>query len=451
MSELNDFQPVHRRRSVEVVSDEVLDRFPRTKIPTGIELLFDGDWEPIDIVNNFLLSRVRSKIRSRKRWRNTNRSDADDMAQFLIYLWAIGVKLEDVTSEHIDGYNLNIVQGVSVWTSKPLANESVSRRMVSLRNFCDYAFDKGYYKTKLVALKSSRRASVVRTGEGELLVERADTEIERPDLPKPDETIRPLSKIELARTLDHLGPKTYQPGGRSIRDRLAAEVAVVTGLRVSEIVGLTVNDIADMRRLAEGRDKFVKIWFWIGQSKGNKRRRIAVPVYLIDRLQHYLDTERAEIVSYRASIQDGESVDSALFLNSLNSNHRDLGKGTAAGTISASFSKAVFEAGFMTRHDVFVLDGGLPTLDPKTGKALKKSVFGPAHSFHDLRHTFAIQLYLAKKLGGDKNPLSAVKAQLGHTLSQTTADTYLAWVDIFENEISDELSNFYDLVAEMAA
>ena len=59
-------QPVHRRRAVQTSTDAVLDRYPNAKVPLGFEALFNHRHEPIDIVNNFMLSRARAKRRARK-------------------------------------------------------------------------------------------------------------------------------------------------------------------------------------------------------------------------------------------------------------------------------------------------------------------------------------------------------------------------------------------------
>jgi integrase len=446
-------QPVHRRRAVHTSNDAVLDRYPNAQVPSGFEALFNHRHEPIDIVNNFMLSRARAKRRARKKWQNSQRADSDDMAQFLIFLWAADVELAEVGVEDIDRYALNIAEGVSIWTAKHLANNTVRRRLSTLRDFFKYGYESGYFRERLMDLTTFKRSAGfgAKTNEG-LLEERAAVYIDQPSQPHPDETIRPLSKAELSLVFNLLGPREYKPGGKSTRDRLSAEAAVVVGLRVSEIADLTVRDVARMSALAKGRDKYANVRFWIRPSKRNRARNVVIPVYLVERLQGYIDGERADLHQYCLKMNLPFRGGDSLFVNTSKSNYRDVGSPTSAPTLSYQFSLAVKRAGLLVEEPRFVLnEEGSQCVDASTGKAHVTYVHVVAHSIHDLRHTFAIQLYMARKQAGDPNPLKAVQSQLGHALSSTTADTYLTWVDIFESELADQLSDFYDEIAGIAA
>ncbi len=446
-------QPIHRRRAVQALGDPLLDRYPNANIPLGFEALFTNLHEPIDIVNNFMLSRVRAKIRVRKKWRNSQRADSDDLAQFLIFLWAVGVELVAVGPEDIDNYALNITEGVSIWTLQHLSNSTVRRRLSTLRDFFTFGHEAGYFRERLMDIRTFKRSGRfgAKADEG-LLEKRAAVVVEQPSQPHPDETIRPLNKMELSSVLDLLGPREYVSGGRSIRNRLSAEVAVVVGLRVSEIADLSVGDVAGMSALAKGRDRFAKVWFWIRKSKNNRARRVVIPVYLVERLQAYIDSERTDLHRHCLQIGIPFRGEDTLFLNSLKANHRDVGSPTSAATLSYQFTLAVKNAGLLVEQQRFVLDSDASRcVDMVTGKAQVAYVYVAAHSIHDLRHTFAIQLYIARKNAGDTNPLKAVQSQLGHALSSTTADTYLSWVDLFEIELADQLSSFYDDIAGIAA
>lgn len=404
-------QPIHRRRAVLTPADPVLDRYPNARVPSGLEALFDHRHEPIDIVNNFMLARARAKLRVRKKWQNSQRADSDDMAQFLIFLWAVGVELADVCPEDIDNYALNITEGVSIWTARHLSNNTVRRRLSTLRDFFSYGHQVGYFRERLMDLRTFKRSGRLgaKTDEG-VLEERAAVSVEQPSQPHPDETIRPLNKAELSSVLNLLSPSGYEPGGKSIRDRLAAELAVVVGLRVSEIADLTVRDVANMSALAKGRDKFANVRFWIRRSKRNRARQVIIPVYLVERLQTYIDVERSDL--HRYCLQTGIPFrgEDALFLNTSKSNHRDVGSPTSAPTLSYQFSLAVKRAGLLVEQPRFVLnDDGSQCVDTATGKAHVTYVHVAAHSIHDLRHTFAIQLYIARKRGGDTNLLISTR------------------------------------------
>ena len=446
-------QPIHRRRTVYTSGDPVLDRYPNAKVPPGFEALLDSQFEPIDIVNNFMLARVRKKSIAKKRWRNSQRADADDLAQFLIFLWATGVTLKEVTPENVETYALNISEGVSVWTARHLSDSTIRRRLSTLRDFFVYAHERGFFDRRMMELSTFKRSLHWKTGSGRVgVLEHGVAVIERPLQPHRDETIRPLSKSELHAVLNTLGPRDWTPGGLERRDRLVAEVAVLAGLRVSEIASLTIDDVTRITALSKGLDRYAKVRLSVLRSKNNRARQVVIPVYLVERLQEYVDGERAAVCEHRLERRLRLDAENALFLNSSMSNRRDVGNPTSAATLSYRFKRAVIASGLVNKQQRFILDeDGLPLIDFATGKAQVASVPVAAHSIHDLRHTFAIQLYIARKRAGDANPLKAVQSQLGHALSSTTSDTYLSWVDVFENELADQLSDFYAEIAESVA
>jgi len=110
----------------------------------------------------------------------------------------------------------------------------------------------------------------------------------RPKLPR---TLpKPLSLDDVARLLEH--PDTSPKG---LRDRAVLETLYAAGLRVSELVGLDVDDID----LEEGRVRVL--------GKGGKEREVPVGRYARDAVGAYLSRVRPAIVTARSR--------SALFLN----------------------------------------------------------------------------------------------------------------------------------------
>lgn len=79
--------------------------------------------------------------------------------------------------------------------------------------------------------------------------------------------------------------------------------------------------------------------------------------------------------------------------------------------------------------------------DPDTWK--QYAVKEAAHSFHDLRHTFACMLYHAEKRNGNPEPWKLIQGRLGHKHLSTTMNTYLRVVDEFEARVSDRMSDFF--------
>jgi integrase len=81
----------------------------------------------------------------------------------------------------------------------------------------------------------------------------------------------------------------------------------------------------------------------------------------------------------------------------------------------------------------------------KVGKALEVA----ALSTHDLRHTYAVWTYLLLRTQGDTNPWLFIQAQLGHRSAETTLNTYLRAVRMFENEISEIFADLVRSLGEM--
>ena len=69
-------------------------------------------------------------------------------------------------------------------------------------------------------------------------------------------------------------------------------------------------------------------------------------------------------------------------------------------------------------------------LDPYTGK--QYTTTRPKHSFHDLRHTYAVITYHLEKQNGNSEPWKKIQSILGHKNLSTTMDIYLDQVNAFD-------------------
>ncbi len=165
---------------------------------------------------------------------------------------------------------------------------------------------------------------------------------------------RPLSPEECARLLVTPDPRTA--AGR--RDRAMLELLYATGLRVSELVGLTLNDVNLETRVL------------VARGKGNKERLVPVGAPAAESIRAYLGGARELLLKGRRSPD--------LFVTS--------------------------RGGRMTRH-------GFARLLVRHGRA---AGIGRAISPHKLRHSFATHLLAG---GAD---LRAVQAMLGHADVATT-------------------------------
>ena len=141
-----------------------------------------------------------------------------------------------------------------------------------------------------------------------------------------------------------------------VRDALIIEIALGTGLRVSEISNLKIEDLY----LKKGQNSLL-----VKNGKGGKDRVVQFSAKLKEQILEYLD--------YRQS--------NSLYL--LPSKHGD--------QITASGIQQVFK------------------------KWASKASLDPHYSIHSLRHTYAVRLYKASSYN-----LRLVQKQLGHSSVSTT-------------------------------
>ncbi len=175
------------------------------------------------------------------------------------------------------------------------------------------------------------------------------------DGPRPERRLPRLpSRAEVDRLL--AAPSSRTPGGA--RDRAMLELLYATGLRVSELVGLSVNDVHLETRML------------LARGKGSKERLVPVGAPAAAALRAYLDGPRARLLKGRSSKD--------LFV-------------TPRG-------------GRMTRQGFWKL----------LGRYARRVGIARGISPHKLRHAFATHLLAG---GAD---LRAVQAMLGHADISTT-------------------------------
>ena len=159
----------------------------------------------------------------------------------------------------------------------------------------------------------------------------------------------------------------------AVRNRLIIEMALGTGLRVSELANLKVDDI----HIRKGQYSLT-----VNNGKGGKHRVVGFNNKLKTLIQEYLD--------YR------KSMSSYLFASERGEKMTRFGVGRVFKTMAA-------KAG----------------LDSK-------------HSIHNLRHTYATNLYKASGYN-----LRMVQKQLGHSSITTTT----VYSDVLNQDLTDALEN----------
>ncbi|AJY41867.1 site-specific integrase [Burkholderia humptydooensis] len=211
---------------------------------------------------------------------------------------------------------------------------------------------------------------------------------------------------------------------RSSRDRLAAEYGLNSGLRISEIRGMNCNLFNGYKTESVEPNKHYKFWV---VGKGRKRRRVDVPGWLIQETLTYMECERSLIVS---SVGIAANAN-ALFLNPVIT-RQHAGKRVSVRTLERQFAKACVETGQCVLEE--------RTSIKQRGSVVEEKTFyqeTPLFVFHDLRHTYAVWTYYARKRAGDLEPWAYIQARLGHKHLTTTMNRYLKAAGDFEAAVSD--------------
>ncbi|GAB3943515.1 site-specific tyrosine recombinase XerD [Corynebacterium tapiri] len=263
---------------------------------------------------------------------NTLSNYRRDVQRYVDWLSAVGIdSLQDVTEKHVESYVADLRSGRSCGT--PLAASSAGRALVVARGLHRFALAEG-----AIAVDVTAEISPPATGQ------------HLPDT---------LSIAEVEKLLTAVG-EGESAGPLEIRDRALLELLYGTGARISEVIGLTVDDVAEM-------DGYIRV-----RGKGNKERIVPVGGAATEALEAY-------VVRARPVLATGASH--ALFLN------------TRGNTLSRQSAWAVIKS------------------------AAQRAGISKDISPHTLRHSYATHLLEG---GAD---VRSVQELLGHS-SVTTTQIY---------------------------
>ncbi|OON62514.1 hypothetical protein B0920_03405 [Massilia sp. KIM] len=207
---------------------------------------------------------------------------------------------------------------------------------------------------------------------------------------------------------------------------MACELSIGTGLRVDEIASLSEFQLRDLHQAwllsdDEERDQGFFV-LRVVKTKRLKARDVLVPGYLIPELMIYLDEERE--LSIKLGQQHAKKRGArykrptSLFVNAAQP-IQHAGKPVSAHSLSWAFNQACLDANITQSIEKFDLD---------TNEHYREHL--SRHSFHSLRHTFAVWTYHWKKDNGDAEPWKEIQVLLGHATLAVTLDTYLKVVEV---------------------
>lgn len=425
---------------------------PSEPTPEGFLMLFTEDWYPVEAANRFSME-FRYKPVKTTRWQNSQRASVQDLAQWWTYLDANGIEWDRAQPGDIEEYANRMAETVSPVTSMQFSTSTVRRRVGTVETFYAWASQEGL----VVAAPSTDAArqgmpigpkSALLPHLGTATVPRQGKR--RPKGRDPEKDPRPFRLDDLAAVLNRLGPKIFaanqsvlpwRPGAASRRNRLMAEVAYHTGMRGDEVASISAWEVLDRARKLQPGTKWQQFKLKV-RTKGRAYRDVVVSSVVLRALVLYHDVERAEAVlrAGRAAAEAGTAfrAPTGLFVNGIDANLRDIGRPVSAETVSRAFTKAVLAEGLTVFREGFELD--TDTFDhvyDEDGKAVARMLVAAAHTFHDLRHTFAVLFYKSEVARGNSEPWEKLRERLGHVNAETTRTIYLRHLDVDEASISD--------------
>lgn len=404
-------------------------------LPDGFPFLITGTTEEIvEPVFNYLYQRY---IYQMGNWcANTVEAVCYDLLDWFNFL-----NYKSLDWIHAEEHELLEFRNALLITTSPrshrkLSSGTINRRILHIMQFYNWGTIKGLYSggiqlQEIKFITATNRNPLAHLGNvSTRLVQPRDLKLKLGQAS--DDDIRILSRDAWLLIAQKIGPLPSTKGdSRPSRDRLAAELAITTGMRVNEIAHLKVLEFC---QLHIGDDPFSNVALTLTKTKRNKKRKILIPNFLLKEIITYINSERLCAITKSTKRNLRDIPQESLFVNHFDS-RRNPGRAISATTLSKAFRNAVIAAGLTEPSCKF---------NPETGKKYFSTT--PKHSFHDLRHTFAINMYYSEIEAGNSEPWKKIQILLGHSQLQTTVDTYLRTVEIEKVNFSKKLYSSIQLL-----
>ncbi len=194
-----------------------------------------------------LLSFLNYIIKQKNYSINTSKNYEIDILEFKEYIDKKSISYLEVEYDLIKGYLMELY-------NRKLSRNSVARKLSSLRSFYKYLFNNNLIKTNPFKYVST---------------------------PKKEKKLPKYLGVEELETIFNT-PDLNTPLGQ--RDRLILEVLYATGIRVSELVNIKINDIDFYK-------KEIRIL-----GKGNKERIDPFGDYCLDAMENFINDGRKKIL-----------------------------------------------------------------------------------------------------------------------------------------------------------
>ncbi|MGO6926128.1 tyrosine-type recombinase/integrase [Rhizobium ruizarguesonis] len=416
-------------------------------IVPGVKILLDGNFNPLSTMNEFTVRPAHRKRRAGKSWKNTQNAYADDCYQYQSFLEALDLDECDVVLDDIKDFGACFTNGVSVKTRRKFQPATAYRRFGTALRYHRFRIFKGLPSSVSLAELLSNGGF----REGSLYADPNSPYNELPNDADSADKIHPFLDGDWKPVFDRLGPEVGDTSGRSRRDRLASETSLITGMRIDEICSITVQQIRNLSRHVDPARPSKLISLWITKTKGLKPGFIFLPSFLVEQLLDYIDGERQAAIDRACAVRNNYEPTSILFVNDVKSSYATAGNPLSPDTLSRAFSDACLSIGFSHEVDCFVLNEAGEPLISSSGQNIVEKRLLTDHTFHDLRHTFAMLTYIDSARSGGNEPWKTVCTRLRHSSILTTLRSYLRWLDRAEQEISNALMKTYRMIDDIGA
>ncbi|WP_237711915.1 site-specific integrase [Rhodanobacter sp. 115] len=417
-------------------------------IPDGLHILVSGTTgQVVEPVLLFLADKlIRRLLLSRpnrlKKSPHTRKALAYDLKDFYDFLDGNGLTLDAVDDRTLNTYVSNMESRPSPVTGRPYRDNTIIRRLSTVKMFCSWAQDRGLLRHRFLVEEVKSKRPVDSRFLAHLAsprkTEKFAAEVDIPSAPDPSENVTAARQREEARDiLDALGPSVPMEcfgeteeltDGQSVRDRVMAQCGLYVGLRREEVCDLELTMLNAIRIADDAHPQSNQQMSVHG--KGDKWRTVNVPTWLILSMRYYVATERAAVAAKVRAQEANYVPPNRVFLNR-SSARTGRGAQVAPKTLGRIFREAQLRR------------------NAACGSGLLTEPGARFHGFHVLRHSYAVYTYISRKRGGDTDPIKYIQAQLGHAHYSTTTDTYLRFAVLAESRLCDVYSDANRMAAEM--
>lgn len=359
---------------------------------------------------------------------NTVSAYTSDLLDWLRFGARFAIPWNKATWDDLGNY-VDSMEGelVSPHHGRDYDEDTVSRRLVPILGLYEWAldnFEQIAADRPLGSLFESKRVASFLDARRKLLRNRVAV---RKDSMEDAELPRVMQPSEVKKVLEAIGPPPREPSSpedeasaESSVAHLGADIGLQAGLRVSEVTGLHLSlfqRFLDTEILPTAQYRVGPF-----RRKGGKRKFVNFHGVLLQKVVNYIKRERAFVMQ--------GVKDHGMLLVHKRGHFRRLP--IHKSTLQRRLSSACVAAE-LTRSVV--------RLRPVNGSWANKTAdtqVRASFKFHDLRHTFAVWMYYARKASGDSEPWKYIQEQLGHEDVLTTIKTYLGVTQDFEAFVTDK-------------